>query len=210
MAHILVFGANSAVGEQLVPLALEQGHNVRVFLSKKNDWSLEANNLEVVRGRLLNLLDVNQAFSQVDAVFITVNKKMQKRAFFRAGAAKNIMDAMRRNAVERLIAQLPYGPADVTAHQIIDNEQNFALPNQTEQPVTNSQYYEAAIESSALDWTTVRTANIIDGPRTNAYNVAQSADLSQQTAINSGDVADFMLKCFEDKLYIKENINLLT
>lgn len=58
------------------------------------------------------------------------------------------------------------------------------------------------IEESGLDWIAVRPFLLDDGPRKGGYRIALEGIPSRGYRINTGDVAEFMLKNLESDEYL--------
>lgn len=67
---VLVTGANGLLGSNLVRQLLKNGHEVIAFVLKNSDLStIKGLQLKIVEGNILNIEDLREASTQVDAIF---------------------------------------------------------------------------------------------------------------------------------------------
>ena len=99
---VLVIGAAGKSGEALVNEALAAGHKVTAFVRRAAQCKKE--NVRVVAGDVLDAAAVNVAVAGQDAVIDALGGKTPwKVTTMETNAAHNIVDAMRRNGVRRLL-----------------------------------------------------------------------------------------------------------
>jgi putative NADH-flavin reductase len=99
---VLVIGAAGKSGEALVNEALAAGHKVTAFVRGTSQYKKE--NVRVVAGDVLDAAAVDVAVAGQDAVIDALGGKTPwKVTTMETNAAHNIVDAMRRNGVRRLL-----------------------------------------------------------------------------------------------------------
>lgn len=200
--RLLVFGPTGGTGLELLTQALEQGHDVVAYA--RNPAKLEGMSharLEVIRGDVLDPAGVDSAVGGHDAVFCAVGAG-PKRTTVREDATRNIVNAMGKAGVRRLICLSSLGVGDsrgnlpfFTKHVIVGIVLRHAFADHERQ--------EAIVRESSLDWTIVRPPHLKDGPRTGTYRHGFAAtDRQIEGRISRADVADFMLKQLSDKTYL--------
>ena len=69
--------------------------------------------------------------------------------------------------------------------------------------VADKEAMEAVLESSGLDWTTVRVGLLTDGPARGGYRVADDASIRGMGRIARADVAAFMLGQLRDDRWVR-------
>jgi putative NADH-flavin reductase len=98
---VLVIGAAGKSGEALVNKALASGHKVTAFV---RGAAYKKANVRVVAGDVLDPAAVDVAVAGQDAVIDALGGKTPwKVTTMETNAAHNIVDAMRRNGVRRLL-----------------------------------------------------------------------------------------------------------
>jgi len=199
---LIIFGSTGGTGRELVKQALDQGHNVTAYArnpSKIED--LEHPNLEVVIGDILDLVSVEKAIEGNDAVFITIGAAAN-RTDIREVGTRNIVQAMQKSGVKRLVCQSSLGVGDsrsnlsfFTKHIIVDIFLRHAFADHERQ--------EEVVGKSVLDWVIVRPPHLKDGPRTGNYHSGfATTDGQIKGWISRADVADFMLKQISNDSYL--------
>jgi putative NADH-flavin reductase len=199
--RLLVFGSTGGTGLELLTQALDQGHDVVAYARSpaKLDGMSHAR-LEVTRGDVLDLASVESAVVGHDAVFCAVGAG-SKRTTLREDATRNIVNAMEKTGVRRLICLSSLGVGDsrgnlpfLTKYVIVGIFLRHAFADHERQ--------EAMVRASSLDWTIVRPPHLIDGPRTGTYRHGFGAtDRQIEGKISRADVADFMLKQLTEQTY---------
>ncbi len=202
--RLVVFGSTGGTGRELLARALERGHEVVAYArdpTKLND--LKHARLEVIRGDVLDSVGVESAVVGQQAVLCTIGAGAN-RTTLREEGTRNIVEAMVRAGVKRLICQSSLGVGDsranlsfFTKHIIVSVFLRHAFADHERQ--------EAVVKQSPLDWTIVRPPHLTVGPRTGTYRHGFPAtDKHISAKISRADVADFMLKQLTDNMYIRQ------
>ncbi len=202
--RLVVVGSTGGTGRELLKRALEQGHEVVAYArdpTKLND--LKHPHLEVIRGDVLDSVGVESAVVGKQAVLCTIGAGA-KRTTLREEGTRNIVEAMVRAGVKRLICQSSLGVGDsranlsfFTKHIIVSVFLRHAFADHERQ--------EAVVKQSSLDWTIVRPPHLTVGPRTGTYRHGfPVTDKHISAKISRADVADFMLKQLTDNMYIRQ------
>jgi hypothetical protein len=100
---LVIFGSTGGTGRTLLQQALDQGHHVVAFA--RNPTKLEEikqANLQVVRGDVLDSAAVEKAVADQDAVFCSIGTGAE-RSTLREDGTRNIVEAMAKTGVKRLI-----------------------------------------------------------------------------------------------------------
>jgi len=200
---LVIFGSTAGTGRELLDQALEEGHEVSAFARapEKID-DLEHPNLRVIQGDVLDWDAVAAAVAGQEAVLCTIGAGAG-RTTLREDAIRNIVQAMDRAGVQRLICQSSLGVGDsranlgfFTKHVIVGLFLRHAFADHEGQ--------EAVIKQSSLKWTIVRPPHLLDTPRTRIYRhgfAPTARDIKGK--ISRADVADFMLKQLTDDSYVQ-------
>ena len=202
--RLVVFGSTGGTGRELLARALERGHEVMAYArdpTKLND--LKHARLEVIRGDVLDSVGVESAVVGQQAVLCTIGAGA-KRTTLREEGTRNIVEAMVRAGVKRLICQSSLGVGDsranlsfFTKHIIVSVFLRHAFADHERQ--------EAVVKQSPLDWTIVRPPHLTVGPRTGTYRHGfPVTDKHISAKISRADVADFMLQQLTDNMYIRQ------
>jgi putative NADH-flavin reductase len=200
--QLLVFGATGGTGRELVEQALAQGHEVTAYV--RNPAKLGAimhARLQVIRGDVLDAAAVEQAVPGHDAVVCAIGAGAG-RTSLRDDGTRNIVRAMQKTGVRRLICQSSMGIGDSRANLGFLTKY-VIVPLFLRHAFADHERQEAVVKESDLDWTIVRPPYLKDGPRTEAYRHGfPSTDTGIQGKISRADVADFMLKQLATDTYL--------
>ena len=197
---VLIFGATGTVGRELVTQALEMGHTVTAFARDPSKLEIKHPSLEIIEGDVMDSALVDRAVAGHDAVLVALGAGIKGQV--RSTGTHNIIQAMQRNGVRRLVCLSTLGVGDSRAHL------NFywkyimfgillrgALADHVSQ--------EEHVIRSGLDWTIVRPAAYTDGKRTGNYRHGFPATAKAlKLKISRADVADFVLTQLADNSYV--------
>jgi putative NADH-flavin reductase len=109
---LLIFGATGGTGRHLVQQALTQGHTVTAFVRDPARLDLAHPNLTAVQGDVLDPAAVERAVPGHDAVLSAIGAPASKTGTLRSVGTRNIVRAMERTGVRRLISQASLGYGD--------------------------------------------------------------------------------------------------
>ena len=151
---VLVIGAAGRIGEALVNEALAAGHKVTSFVLGAAPYNKA--NERVVACDVLDADAVDVAVAGQDAVIDALGGKTPwKVTTMETSAAHNIVDAMRRNGVRRLLKISVVGAGESVKNAGFFNE-HLLMKTFLRGLLVDKAGMEAEIESSNLDWTLVR------------------------------------------------------
>ena len=158
---VLVIGAAGRSGEALVDEALAAGHKVTAFVRGAAQYKKA--NVRVVAGDVLDADAVDVAVAGQDAVIDALGGKTPwKVTTMETSAAHNIVDAMRRNGVRRLLKISVVGAGESVKNAGFFNE-HLLMRTFLRGLLVDKAGMEAEIEGSNLDWTLVRPPMLTDG-----------------------------------------------
>ncbi len=203
---IIIFGATGSIGRHLVEQALIQGQEVTAFLRDASKFDRTHQNLKLVEGDVLDAEAVTAAVKGHDAVLVALGAG--RKGGVRAQGTKNIIDAMERHNVRRLVSQTTLGAGDSHGHL------NFFWKHimfgwLLKQAMADHEEQEAFIRQSALDWITVRPAAFTDGPATGDYKLGfPQSEKGLSLKISRADVASVMLKQITADTYLRQSPSL--
>ncbi len=201
---LLIFGATGGTGRELLKQALDQGHHLVAFVRDPTKLEeFQSPNLRVIRGDVLDSAATESAVAGQEAVFSTIGTGA-RRSTLREDGTRNIIMAMEKAGVRRLICQSSLGVGNshanlpfFTKYIIVSVFLRHAFADHERQ--------EAIVKKSALDWTIVRPPHLTDGSKTGVYRHGFSiTDRQIKGKISRADVADFMLKQLTEDTYVRQ------
>jgi len=200
--NIIIFGATGSVGRHLVDQALAQGHNVTAFARRPD--GLTQSNPRLVRhsGDVLDAQAVADAVQGHDAVMIALGAG--RKGGVRGPGTKNVIDAMARHGIRRLVCETTLGAGD--SREVLNFFWKRLMFGLLLRPAfADHAVQEAHIRSCDLDWVIVRPAAFTDGPATEVYKESFPVTEKNLTfKISRADVAGFMLRQLADDTYLHQ------
>lgn len=202
--NILIVGATRGIGRQLVEQALAAGHGVTALARRPERLAMEHERLRKARGDILDAQSLSGAMSGQNAVCcaIGVSTPWEQPGVFAQGTER-LLQAMKSNAVRRLVCVTGIGAGDSKGHGgfLYDC---IAFPLLLKAVYADKDRQEALIRAADVDWTIVRPGFLSNGPLTRRYRVL--TDLSGVRAgwISRADVAHFMLEELAANRYLRQ------
>ena len=105
---LIIFGATGTVGSEIVKQALEKNYTVTAFVRNPEKMKIFNHaNLSIFKGDVLNQSEVEKAVQNHDIVLCALGDGNAGK--IRAVGTKNIIDAMNKAGIKRLICQSTLG-----------------------------------------------------------------------------------------------------
>ncbi|MEM7151833.1 MAG: NAD(P)H-binding protein [Myxococcota bacterium] len=191
--HLAVFGATRGIGRHVVDFALQSGHRVTALARDPTALELGDDRLRVVGGDATDADAVARAVAGADAVVCALGAPARNRDRVRARGTENIIAAMARQGVQRLLCVSVLGAAE-TRGDLPWFLRYLFFPLYLRQAVADHEAQERLIAASSLRWTIVRPPHLTDGPRTDEFQHGEGSGGGAWTLkISRADVAGFML-----------------
>lgn len=199
---IIVFGASGGTGKEIVKQALEAGYSVTAFVRNPAKIDLTHPNLGIFQGDAQNAGEVEKAISGHEAVISALGPTRPAVPGMMATAAKNIVDAMKKHKISRLVSTTGAGVRDPQDQpKLIDHLMKGLLSLLAGEVLRDSSANVSIIQGSDLDWTIVRFPRLIDGQKTGKYRVGY-VGRNSGSQLSRADGADFVLKELPEKKYL--------
>ena len=205
---ITIFGSTGGTGRELVRLGLDRGHVVTAFVRDTAKLAgIRNDQLRVVQGDVLDPGTVFEGVVGQEAVVSAIGAG-RARTRLREHGTSNIIEAMEQAGVKRLVSLSSLGIGDSRGN--LPFVVKFVIfPTVLRHVMADHECQEQIVRQCHLDWTIVRPGFLTDGPFTGTYRhgfPVTQRDIEGK--ISRADVADFMLKQIEDRLYIGESPGL--
>jgi putative NADH-flavin reductase len=203
---IIIFGATGTVGKHVITQALDAGHEVTAFARNPEKIKATHDHLTKVTGDVLNPASVEAAIPNHDAVLVVLGAG--RNGIVRASGTQNIINAMRRHGIKRLICQSSLGVGDSRAS--LNFFWKYIMFGLLLRPAyADHELQEQYVKKSNLDWTIVRPAAFTDGDHSGKYLHGFATNDEKATLkISRADVADFLLKQLVDLHYLHKSPSL--
>jgi putative NADH-flavin reductase len=201
---IVLFGASGGTGLKVLEQALAAGHTVTAFVRSPHKFMIQQANLTLFQGDVLDATAVEKAIAGQEAVISTLGSTRPPIPGMMEIAARNIINAMKKHGIRRLISTTGAGIRQVEDQpKFIDRFISFLLNLLAKQVVLDSIANVKVIQASDLDWTIVRFPRLLDGPHTGHYRVGY-VDKDSSSQVSRADGADFILKELTEKKWLKK------
>lgn len=169
---VLVVGASRGSGNQAVRELAAAGHDVTAFARTASAADYGPATVRRVDGDVMSPADIEKAAIGQDAVVVTLgisDNPLKVQLLRRAGTAlrvrsdgtREVVGAMQRQGVARLVVQSTYGLGDTFGNLPLSLKAffRFVIRRQAEDSVRQ----EDVVRSSGLDWTLIRPVVLHDG-----------------------------------------------
>jgi putative NADH-flavin reductase len=202
--NLLIIGATRGIGYQLLEQALQAGHVVTALVRNPKKMPKQHERLRIIQGDILDLEAVQKAIVGQDAVCITIGIGVTwKSVTVFSQGTKNVLEAMDKEGVRRLVCVTGIGAGDSKNHGGFLYDRLFK-PLLLKTIYEDKDRQETLIKNSEIDWTIIRPGFLTNGPLTKNYRVI--TDLRGVTAgkISRADVAHFILEELATNRYLRQ------
>jgi uncharacterized protein YbjT (DUF2867 family) len=199
---IVVFGSTGGTGAAIVSTAIERGHDVKAFgRSAEKLANLKGQKITTYIGDVLDTATVSDAILGLDAVVCALGASATDKSKIRAKGTQNIIDAMQKHNVRRLICISALGCGDSRRFLPFQYKYIF-IPFFLKNVYSDHEEQEGYIRSSGLDWTIVRPAVLTDTDCDKGVWHGIEVDAPVTWKIGRKAVAEFMLDELERNAYM--------
>ncbi len=206
-----IIGASGRTGRCLVEQALSQGHQVSVLQHQSSNFGkkVRPKHLRIVSGSVLDYFSVEEVVRGSDAVLCALGTSLNhKDNHVLSEGTRNVIDAMQRLGVRRLICESSLG-VGASVQQTGWSFRYVLLPLLLKHIFADKVQQEALIRASELQWTIVRPAALTNGKARGHYRTASEQEIEfRGKKIARADVADFMLLQLSDKKWMQQTVTL--
>jgi putative NADH-flavin reductase len=198
--RIALLGGSGRIGDHLLTWALANGHHVTA-LARTPGSLAPADRLTVVSGQAPDRDAVVDVVSGADAVLSALGPRGAKTPDLLETAAGNIVAAMEKAGVRRLIAVSAAG-AFIGGDPGTGSVVKFILPRIFAKTFADVRRMESAVAASGLDWTLVRPTRLVNSPGTGRYRVRPDYPPPGGGKIARADVAHFITGALTDNTWV--------
>ncbi len=203
---VLIIGATGPTGRELTTQALDEGHEVRLFVRNPNAVSVWSPRLDIVQGDVQEWKDVGRAMRDVNAVLsaLGTGSDLRKTTIFSEGTAV-ILWGMAEAGVRRLVCVTSGGTVE-------DPNEPFLFRNVGRRLLrhifADQRKAEERMRASEADWTIVRPPRLLNGPKRGRYEVASETSAGDSYEITRADLAEFMIREMVAKKYLRQAVGI--
>lgn len=170
---VLVVGATGGSGRATVEALLADGHRVRAFSRHAGQLDLSSPNLEKWSGDATDEAEVERAVAGQDAVVVTLgvhDNPLKVRLLRRSSTpvdvcsrgTRNVIEAMKKHAVRRLVVESAYGVGDTREH--LPRLWKLVYRVLLKEQIEDKELQERLVRESGLDWVIAQPVGLVDKP----------------------------------------------
>lgn len=213
---VLVVGATGGSGRAAVEVLLSAGHDVTAFARRPEALGVSSPRLAVVTGDVMNPADVERAVQGQDAVIVTLGIRENPLTVRMRGSAgtpmdvrsagtRNVISAMRRHGVRKLVVQTTYGVGETWSRLSLKWKLLFSLLLKPQ--IADTEVQEQAVRESGLDWVLARPVGLTDETQAGAP-FASSEGEARGMSVSRRSVGRFLVEAAESARYIGQSVAL--
>ncbi|MEM7031285.1 MAG: SDR family oxidoreductase [Chloroflexota bacterium] len=200
---VIIFGATGKTGQHTWQQALEQGHEVTVFVRSPHKIVSDDPKLNIVQGDVFDAESIRNAVEGHDAAIICLGSTGLGDKTTLTTGTKNVVDGLASHNGGRLIVLSAAGVAESWAQ--IGWLSRILFKTMLRNIFADHHTQEAVVKESALDWTIVRAAILKDNPGTGKYTASNEAKTGN---INRADLSHFLVEQLIDTTFSKQAISI--
>jgi uncharacterized protein YbjT (DUF2867 family) len=198
---VVVFGSSGQTGLQLIKQLIEAGYEVTAFARTPLKLKEFENKIRIIKGDARDGVSVLKAVTGQDAVLHVLSEKITEKSDIQTVFADNLVSAMKKSDVKRLIVLSARGSGD--SHDKVPAFFKPVLATLLKNVFIDKKQAEEIIIDSPLDYTLVRPFILTNGPLKKGV-VAMLVPKDQKWRISRADVADFMVSQLNSQSWVRQ------
>ncbi|MER5279242.1 NAD(P)H-binding protein [Streptomyces sp. NPDC002809] len=207
---LTVFGATGGIGQEIVRQAVTAGHEVTAVVRDPARLPVPLSDVTVhTAARVEDPEALREAVAGRDAVLSALGARGRKADGIAERLTRSVLTAMEAEGTRRLLvvsaAPVAPEPAD---DPLLDRLMLAAIGKILKEVYADLTAMEAALASSATDWTSVRPPKLTNGPLTGVYRTVVGSNPRSGRSISRADVAHAMLALTEDPATVKQGVGV--
>jgi len=201
---LAILGATGRTGRLLLAQAKERGHEINALARMPDELGALRGTANVVEGSVFDTEAVERVIAGSRAVLCAIGQVRDSPADLLTRATLNIIEAMKKLSVKRLVILSNTAVEDPTDNlPLAQRMLRVALATTNGKLKHDSVGAAEVLAGSGLDWTLVRAPILTDGPKTGNYRVGPLAK-GMPLRVSRADVAEFMLSCAVEGKFVRQ------
>lgn len=168
---VLVVGATGGTGRAAVEALLAEGHRVTAFSRHAESMEIDSERVTLLNGDATDFEDVERAVAGHDAVIVTLGiteNPIRVRLLgaartpndVRSAGTRNVIAAMRKHGVRRLVVQSSYGVGETRGSLRWIERLFFGLLLKPQ--IADTEVQELVVRESGVDWVLAQPVHLTD------------------------------------------------
>lgn len=211
---VLVVGATGGSGRAAVERLLSEGHEVTAFSRSSDRVGIRGERLHCTSGDAMDPADIEQAVAGHDAVVVTLGiseNPLRVRLLgpartpidVRSAGTANVITAMRKHGVRRLVVQTSYGVGETRDRLGLLDRLFFALLLKPQ--IADTEVQNKAIASSDLDWVIVQPVHLTNSAEDEAPFVSTAGETGKMK-VSRASVGRFIASAVTSPAYVRKSV----
>ena len=214
--NVLVVGATGGTGRATIDALLGRGHRVTAFSRHAEPLELDSDRVRLLNGDATNPEDVDRAVQGHDAVVVTLGiteNPIRVRLFgaaktptdVRSTGTRNVIAAMRKHGVSRLVVQSSYGvgPTRDSLRWLDRLFFNLLLKPQ----IADTEVQELEVRESGTDWVLAQPVHLTDDENDDMPFASPDGQVHEWKISRKG-VAQFLAQAVQGPDYVGHSVAL--
>ncbi|QGK76419.1 NAD(P)-dependent oxidoreductase [Flavobacterium sp. SLB02] len=192
---VAVLGGGGRTGNYLVNQLLKEGFSVKLLLRHPEDFSIQNNQIEMIKGDAVDLESIKSLLKDCQAVLSTIGQRKDE-PLVASAATKNILQVMNDYRIQRYVLlaglniETPFDKKSTKTQMATDwMKTNFPIIQEDRQKA-----YDFLVESK-IEWTQVRVPFIEFTDVNSEISISLEDCLGDK--ISAFDIATFMIQEME-------------
>lgn len=213
---VLVVGATGGTGRATIDALLKRGHRVTAFSRHAESLENTSDRLRLLNGDATNPDDIDRAVAGHDAVIITLGiteNPLRVRLFgaahtpldVRSTGTRNVIAAMRKHGVSRLVVQSSYGVGETRNSLRWVERLFFSLLLKPQ--IADTEVQELEVRDSGVDWVLAQPVHLTDDD-TDDMPFASADGQVREWKISRKGVAQFLALAAQVPEYVGQSVAL--
>jgi nucleoside-diphosphate-sugar epimerase len=213
---VLVIGATGGTGRATIEALVKRGHRVTAFSRHAESLENSSDRVTLLNGDATNPDDVDRAVAGHDAVIITLGiteNPLRVRLFgaartpldVRSAGTRNVIAAMRKHDVSRLVVQSSYGVGETRGRLRWVERLFFSLLLKPQ--IADTEVQELEVRDSGVDWVVAQPVHLTDEDRDN-MPFASAVGEVREWKISRKGVARFLAMAAQGPDYVGQSVAL--
>lgn len=204
---ILILGVTGRLGSKIARLLLRQKHEIVGFSSNTSKLYVQNDLVDLQEGDVTNYENVLDVMTKCELVISALGSRSSNKPLtILPIAIQNIINAMQSQKLKRIIVLSNIGILQETEDSLRKDSEKFPVFLKE----SAEQHYEAyqILKKTELEWTLVCPANMPNEEHTSIYRVEEDYLPQNGRWISVEDVADFVVKEVDRKIYLRKKVGL--
>jgi uncharacterized protein YbjT (DUF2867 family) len=213
---VLVVGATGGTGRATIDALLKRGHWVTAFSRHAESLEIASDRVTLLNGDATDADDVERAVAGQDAVVVTLGiteNPLRVRLFgaartpidVRSAGTRNVIAAMRKHGVGRLVVQSSYGVGETRGSLRWVERMFFSLLLKPQ--IADTEVQELEVRESGVEWVLAQPVHLTDDDGDEMPFASPEGEV-REWKISRREVARFLALAAEGSRYAGRSVAL--